>query len=305
MKHGVLMNGNFFNSIREQPRRLQVTSDKRKCGTRVGYIAEVRPGTQNLTEWGARVGIVLVFAALAVLNLLGIPRKLPIDSLSKVLDIAAFFANFMFLALVASTVLTRLRPVLKASGIEPRISAFVGTYLSVGLSLLPKADLGPALSVTSTLLIVVGTTCSYIVLRWLGKSFSLCPEARQLVTTGPYKIVRHPLYLCEVIALIGLTLQVMSPQAILISTVIVALQFRRMLNEEAVLRSAFPEYRVYAARTPRVIPGASQAAEVLRTGTNPNLPPRQCFALNAQVKPITMDARTANHSTQPQRADLA
>jgi len=31
-------------------------------------------------------------------------------------------------------------------------------------------------------------------------------------------------------------------------------QYRRMINEEKILTSAFPEYRAYAARTPLVIP---------------------------------------------------
>jgi protein-S-isoprenylcysteine O-methyltransferase Ste14 len=223
--------------------------------TQVGHLAEVRLGAANLSELGARVAIVLVFTALAFFNLLGILHKLPIDSFHKVLGIAASFANFMFLALVAATVLTRLRPVLKAGGIEPRMSAVVGTFLSVALVQLPRADLGPALSITSTLLILLGTTSSYVVLRWLGKSFSIFAEARRLVTAGPYKLVRHPLYLCEIVAVIGVTLQVISPEAVVISAAVVLIQFRRMFNEEAVLRSAFPEYREYAACTPRIIPG--------------------------------------------------
>jgi protein-S-isoprenylcysteine O-methyltransferase Ste14 len=217
---------------------------------------------QNLSEWGARVIIVLFFTALAVLNLVAIQHNFPIDSLHKVLGIAASVANFLFVALVASTALTRLRPVLKAGGIEPRASAFLGTFLGNGLAVLPRADLGPALSITSTLLIIVGAASSYFVLRWLGKSFSIFSEARRLVTAGPYRLVRHPLYLSEGIALIGATLQVMSPEAVAIAAAIVLLQFRRMINEEAVLRLAFPEYHDYAARTPRVVPGFARLPSV-------------------------------------------
>jgi protein-S-isoprenylcysteine O-methyltransferase Ste14 len=93
-----------------------------------------------------------------------------------------------------------------------------------------------------------------VVLRWLGKSFSILAEARQLVTEGPYRIVRHPLYICEGIAVVGVMLQVISPWATLIAIVAAMLQYRRMINEEAILNSAFPEYRAYAARTPLVIP---------------------------------------------------
>jgi protein-S-isoprenylcysteine O-methyltransferase Ste14 len=79
-------------------------------------------------------------------------------------------------------------------------------------------------------------------------------EARRLVTEGPYRFVRHPLYMCEGIALAGATLQVISPSAVLIAVLVGMVQYRRMINEEAILISSFPEYRAYATRTPFVIP---------------------------------------------------
>jgi protein-S-isoprenylcysteine O-methyltransferase Ste14 len=221
-------------------------------------VAELPTGGQaragHLLEWGARTTIVAVFTAMAVLNLASIYQLAPIDGPEKLLMIAARLANCMFLMLIAATALTRLSPVLKAKGIEPRISALLGTFLCMALVLLPKADLGPVLSIASTMLIVTGAVLSFIVLRWLGKSFSIHAEARRLVTTGPYGVVRHPLYLCEGVALLGAAIQVISPLAIIIMLAIALLQFRRMINEEAVLNSAFSEYRAYAARTPRVIP---------------------------------------------------
>ncbi|WP_409192552.1 methyltransferase family protein [Bradyrhizobium sp. RDM4] len=209
----------------------------------------------RVLEWAARATIVAVFTVLGILNLASIYRMIPFDGLERLLAVAARFANSMFLILVAATVLTRLSPIVKAKGIEPRVSALLGTFLCTALALLPKAELGPALSITSTLLILTGAVSSFIVLRWLGKSFSILAEARQLVTSGPYKVVRHPLYLCEGIAIIGVALQVISPLAIAAVLVIALIQFRRMINEEAVLSLAFPEYRAYAARTPRVAPG--------------------------------------------------
>jgi protein-S-isoprenylcysteine O-methyltransferase Ste14 len=49
-------------------------------------------------------------------------------------------------------------------------------------------------------------------------------------------------------------IQVVSPLALLIATAHGLLQFRRLLNEEKVLRAAFPEYERYSARVPRLIP---------------------------------------------------
>lgn len=214
----------------------------------------VDPRVGRVTELAARLAIVAVFTALAVLNLAGVLHAGPIDGPDKLLSVAARSANFMFLILVAATALTRLSPIRKARGIEPRVSALLGAFLSLSLTLLPKAELGPVLSIISTALIIVGAISSFVVLRWLGKSFSILAEARRLVTAGPYKLVRHPLYLCEGIALIGIALQVFSPLAVAITFFILSMQFRRMHNEEEVLLSVFPEYQDYAARTPRVIP---------------------------------------------------
>jgi protein-S-isoprenylcysteine O-methyltransferase Ste14 len=213
-----------------------------------------RRGTALALEWGARITIVTVFMGLAVLNLAGLYHFGPVDGPERLLALAARLANFMFLILVAATALTRLAPVRKAPGIEPRASALLGTFFCFNLAVLPKTDLSTALSITSTVLIIIGAISSFAVLRWLGKSFSIHAEARWLVTTGPYRLVRHPLYLCEGIATLGVMLQVISPLAVVIVLVFLLIQFRRMINEEAVLTSAFPEYSAYAARTPRLIP---------------------------------------------------
>jgi len=205
-------------------------------------------------DWTARAAIVIVFTVFAFGGVAGIPRHLPVDSIHKLLMVAASVANVMFVSLVASTALTRLAPIRKARGIEPRISALLGSFLCIALVFLPKADLGPILSVTSTVLIVIGASLSFAVLRWLGKSFSILAEARRLVTEGPYRVVRHPLYVCEAIATVGVMLQVISPVAVLIVIGAWTVQYRRMINEEKILTTAFPEYRAYAARTPLVIP---------------------------------------------------
>ena len=225
--------------------------------TKVAEAGETRggqPAHNPWLDWASRATIVVVFSALAFINLAGIPRQLPLDSIHKVLTLAAIIANVMFLSLIASTALTRLAPIGKAKGLEPRISALLGTFLLTGLALLPKANLGPVLSSISTILILVGASLSFLVLRWLGKSFSIMAEARRLVVAGPYRIVRHPLYLCEGLAILGVMLQVISPWAVLAGFAIAMIQYRRMLNEEAILNSAFPEYRDYAARTPRIVP---------------------------------------------------
>jgi protein-S-isoprenylcysteine O-methyltransferase Ste14 len=80
-------------------------------------------------------------------------------------------------------------------------------------------------------------------------------EARRLVTSGPYRFVRHPLYLAEELSVIGLFLQFASLWTAALFAVQIAFQLRRMHNEENVLTASFPEYAAYRRRTARLIPG--------------------------------------------------
>ena len=80
-------------------------------------------------------------------------------------------------------------------------------------------------------------------------------EARKLVTHGPYRLVRHPLYLAEEVATIGIFLQFLSWPAAAVLALHFGFQIARMLNEERVLGEAFPEYADYARRTARLMPG--------------------------------------------------
>ena len=80
-------------------------------------------------------------------------------------------------------------------------------------------------------------------------------EARHLVTEGPYAVIRHPLYLAEEIAVLGVFLQFMSFWAGILFVAHLGFQIQRMRNEEQILRQAFPEYEAYMKRTARVIPG--------------------------------------------------
>jgi protein-S-isoprenylcysteine O-methyltransferase Ste14 len=211
-------------------------------------------GVNLRLDWISRAAIVVIYGGFALMSIASVPRLLPLDGVHKVLMMAACMANVLFLGLVAWTATTRLVPIRKSKGIEARISALLGTFLSIALAFLPRVELGALWSALSTTLILIGTALSFVVLRWLDKSFSIQAEARRLVTEGPYRIVRHPLYLCEGVALVGITLQVLSALAVFVALVVVTVQWRRMVNEESILREVFPEYRAYAARTPFLIP---------------------------------------------------
>lgn len=160
-----------------------------------------------------------------------------------------------YLVVIAATVVVRTRPVRKARGIEPRISALIGTFLLTVVVLFPRRDLSMIAGLVSALLTLTGNAFAVLVLTQLRGSFSIMAEARELVTAGVYRFVRHPLYLAEEIAAIGVVMQFFSPWTALILAVQIGFQLRRMRNEEVILAAIFPEYLAYSKKTARILPG--------------------------------------------------
>jgi protein-S-isoprenylcysteine O-methyltransferase Ste14 len=140
-----------------------------------------------------------------------------------------------------------------AAGIEPQVSAFIGGYLPLILVALPNSPIGVRTHILALSLILFGFVLSIYVLLWLGRAFSVTAQSRRLVMTGPYAFIRHPLYLSEEIAVIGIALGHLSITAVAILVLHWLFQLRRMSNEEKVLRAAFPEYENYASHTPRIL----------------------------------------------------
>jgi protein-S-isoprenylcysteine O-methyltransferase Ste14 len=177
---------------------------------------------------------------------------------------ASLFVWVQFFALLAAAgfdlllvylLVVRNRPVGKSKGVLPRVFGVAGTFLGVGILQLPVAPLSLSTQIVAAALIGIGSLGSLLVLWWLGKSFSILPEARRLVTGGPYAFARHPLYSVEIITILGTALQFQAPWAWMISLGVMALLWIRSHYEEQVLAGNFPEYREYRSRTKRFIPG--------------------------------------------------
>lgn len=139
----------------------------------------------------------------------------------------------------------------------PSLVALIGTFLLNVVAYLPVEDTtSTAALLASSIVVTLGTLWTIWSLATLGRCFGLFPEARGLVTRGAYRVVRHPVYLGEVISAVGLLLAKPNPLIVLLFLAFVGLQYWRTMYEERALSAAFPEdYPSYAARVPRLLPG--------------------------------------------------
>ena len=80
------------------------------------------------------------------------------------------------------------------------------------------------------------------------------PTQGALVTNGPYRYFRHPIYTAVVLFVVAGVAAHRSVTAIALAGVVVVGAVGRMLAEETLLRQKYPEYDAYAARTSRMIP---------------------------------------------------
>jgi protein-S-isoprenylcysteine O-methyltransferase Ste14 len=83
----------------------------------------------------------------------------------------------------------------------------------------------------------------------LRRSFSITVEARALVTHGPYRWVRHPVYLGEILAAAAVVAWRWSLLNMAIFILFVIIQLFRARWEESKLRRTFPEYTAFSTRS--------------------------------------------------------
>ncbi len=99
---------------------------------------------------------------------------------------------------------------------------------------------------------IVGALVS---LTALGTAFSLIPQARHLVVRGPYRLVRHPMYLFEGLVMVGGMLSTGTVAVIAMTALVLAAQVVRIHFEEQLLRTVFPDYDEQFRGIAHLLPG--------------------------------------------------
>lgn len=75
----------------------------------------------------------------------------------------------------------------------------------------------------------------------LGKSFSITPQAKELVTHGLYSKIRNPVYLFGSLLIAGIFLYIGRPELLWLFAGLIPVQFLRIKKEEKVLQEKFGE----------------------------------------------------------------
>ena len=129
-----------------------------------------------------------------------------------------------------------------------------GLWLGLLAAVLPLAASYPEEVPLVALVVGLG---GYALVIWsllaLGTRFGIAPADRGLVAHGPYRFVRHPMYLGELV--LRLSLVSTAPQPVLAAglfLVLAVIQVLRAMREERII-AGYPEYAVQVRS--RLIPG--------------------------------------------------
>jgi len=118
----------------------------------------------------------------------------------------------------------------------------------------------PAVNVAGAVLVVAGFLATALVLRensFAAPVVRVQPERGQrVIDTGPYALVRHPMYAAALLYLVGMPLLLGSWYGLLVVPLFVAGTGRRAVLEERLLGRHLPGYAEYMRRVRwRLVPG--------------------------------------------------
>ena len=206
-----------------------------------------------------RCPVPIFLGSLLLSDMNGFYRQLAPDwlahlSAGMIFALLARIWQWLFVAALAIQPLFRLRPIAKSKEMLPRLAALLAVGLPAAFLLLPRAPPSLPFNLLALTISLVANVLAVVTLRFLGRSLSVMPEARRLVQSGPYRLVRHPLYLCELFATLAVFLQYRTPLALALLATAAALQVKRAGWEEQVLARAFPDFAAYRAKTAFLIP---------------------------------------------------
>jgi protein-S-isoprenylcysteine O-methyltransferase Ste14 len=132
--------------------------------------------------------------------------------------------------------------------------------LIVGVVVVPRHpvwDGGRAVDATAWALIALGAILGAWGFVHLGSGLTPLPlpnGAVELITSGPYRMMRHPIYTAVMVGMSGIALTTRTPIAMAIAAGLIVFLNAKARWEERHLRIAFAGYQEYAHTTARFVP---------------------------------------------------
>jgi protein-S-isoprenylcysteine O-methyltransferase Ste14 len=209
--------------------------------------------------------ILIVFGAAAYLGLaiLGWGGFAPFFSHPALTTLAILFLVFTGVGFIAGGNLSRgvredrsNRWVIAVLGVISLLDAYLPAYTDRAGFWTIDTDTTRWLGIS---LFTVGVSLRLWPVFVLGNRFSglvAIQPGHTLVTTGVYRVIRHPSYLGLLVGTLGWGLSFRSGVGVLLTALMIVPLVARIHAEERLLRSQFgAEYDAYCARTSRLIPG--------------------------------------------------
>lgn len=206
---------------------------------------------------GRLTGLTLASGGIAV-QAMALARAVPkvrTDGPPGLVHVLATALSLLVYMLMVGAYVLRREQATSDSSLLARCVAVGTTFLPFVMPLWPGRSLSMTADLFATVVLSLGLAGCVWSLRHLWTSFSVIPQARTLVSSGPYRWVRHPLYTTEIVTNLGLAMHFGRPYHWAVLVLLVAGQSYRARREERLLCRHVPGYAEYRSRTAAFLPG--------------------------------------------------
>lgn len=170
------------------------------------------------------------------------------------LSVATIGCSSIYLSVTALILLTSRPPKAHYQTILPNLLSVVSAFSVYAFGMLTPSDERYLSLFIPLWFLLCGSALAVMSLVYLGRAFSVTPQARRLVVRGPYAIIRHPMYLGNIFTVCGLAMLIETWEAAVLMSVICGLQVVRSWYEDSLLEHEIVGYTGYRTRVGAFVP---------------------------------------------------
>jgi len=173
---------------------------------------------------------------------------------SPALSVATIGCSSIYLSTTALILLTSRAPKARYHTILPNLLSVVSAFSVYAFGLLEPSEERYINLFIPLWFLLCGSGMAVMSLLYLGRAFSVTPQARRLVVRGPYAIIRHPMYLGNILTVCGLAMLIETWEAAVLMVLICGLQVVRSWYEDSLLEHEVLGYASYRTRVGAFLP---------------------------------------------------